>query len=83
MDVTKCRADGREDHSCTHDQDVHVRCKKPTWAGTCVCAKQAFSCTVEPPFTVTSVKRPAIKINYGHFETVLMYLSDSEALVGC
>jgi len=35
MDVTKCRADGREDHSCTHDQDVHVRCKKPTWAGAC------------------------------------------------
>ena len=36
MDVTNCKADGREDHSCTHDQDVHVRCKKPTWAGTVV-----------------------------------------------
>ena len=32
-DVTRCKADGRDDHSCTHAEDVYVRCKKPSWAG--------------------------------------------------
>ena len=33
LDITKCPADGRDDHSCDHSMDVSVRCHKPTWAG--------------------------------------------------
>lgn len=34
MNIMECQADGIDDHSCTHDTDVYVRCKPPTWAGT-------------------------------------------------
>ena len=33
VDVTRCKADGVNDHSCDHNMDVSVRCKAPTWAG--------------------------------------------------
>ncbi|XP_013419620.1 protein bark beetle [Lingula anatina] len=32
--ITECMADSRMEHSCDHSMDVHVKCKKPTWAGT-------------------------------------------------
>ena len=33
LDVMQCRADGPNDHSCNHTDDVYVRCFHPTWAG--------------------------------------------------
>lgn len=33
LDVTRCASDSHNDHSCTHEHDVYVRCKPPTWAG--------------------------------------------------
>ena len=33
MDITKCLADGPDDHSCEHTMDVAVKCHPPTWGG--------------------------------------------------
>ncbi|KAG8238177.1 hypothetical protein J437_LFUL014053, partial [Ladona fulva] len=35
VDITKCHAESQEDfeNSCTHEQDVGLRCHTPTWAG--------------------------------------------------
>ena len=35
-DITKCAADGPDDHSCDHSRDVGVKCHSPTWAGKCL-----------------------------------------------
>jgi len=32
-DLMTCVAEDQSSHSCTHAQDVSVRCVRPTWAG--------------------------------------------------
>ena len=34
INILDCKADMVYDHSCNHSLDVHLRCYKPTWAGT-------------------------------------------------
>lgn len=33
MDLLHCVGDDLNDHSCSHEQDVYIRCVEPSWAG--------------------------------------------------
>ena len=71
MNIMECKADHEDDHSCTHEQDVYVRCKPPTWAGISFLATAASSRIRHAVITraglmdpTAIIYSPALRIDY-------------------
>ncbi|XP_012945265.1 protein bark beetle [Aplysia californica] len=92
-DLTKCRAVNQDAHSCTHDDDVYLRCQPPTWAGITLAA--AMSTDQEQPRISQTVIRfatikkaglldpdtatltPALRIDYNFYKISWLTVENS------